>query len=215
MGFNSAFCEYPLQAAVKGDEEQAAEAYDSLQTDPELGDLVTTHGPLYLDPSDDLFRRLVHSVVGQQVSVASASAIRRRLFDTVEVTPSGVLAADTQVLRDAGLSAMKAEYVTAVATVFDREGYCKESLATAPNEEIVDTLTAIRGVGPWTAEMQLLFTFGRPDVLPVGDLGVRRGIERLLGADLTRTEMRTRAEQWAPYRSYASLYLWRTVDGEE
>lgn len=200
---------------MNGDQEQAEEAYDHLHTDPQIGDLVKEHGALRLDPSDDLFRRLIRSIGSQQVSVASAEAIRQRLFDTVEMTPKGVLGTDQQVLKDAGLSEMKAEYVREVAKAFDQEGYSKGCFATHSNEEIVDTLTEIKGVGPWTAEMQLLFTFGRPDVFPVGDLGIRRGVERLSDEELTRAEMRDRAEPWAPYRSYASLHLWRIVDGGE
>lgn len=200
---------------MNGDQEQAQEAYNHLQTDPKIGGLVDEHGPLHLDPSDDLFQRLVRSIISQQVSVASAEAIRQRLFDTVEITPKGIRGTDQQVLMEAGLSEMKAEYVREVAKTFDDEGYSKELFATYSNKEIVDTLTEIKGVGPWTAEMQLLFTFGRPDVFPVGDLGIRRGIEHLFDEELTRAEMRDLAEPWAPYRSYASLYLWRIVDGGE
>ena len=200
---------------MNGDEEQAQDAHDHLLTDPEIGGLVDEHGPLYLNPSEDLFWRLVRSIISQQVSVASAEAIRQRLFDTVEITPEGVLGTDQQVLREAGLSEMKAEYITEVAKTFDRKGYSKESFATQSNEEIVDALTEIKGVGPWTAEMQLLFTFGRPDIFPVGDLGIRRGVEDLFDEELTRAEIRERAEAWRPYRSYASLYLWRIVDGGE
>lgn len=199
---------------MNGDQEQAQDAYDHLQTDPQMGDLVNEHGPLQLNPSDDLFRRLIRSIVSQQVSVASAEAIRQRLFDTVEITPRGILGTDQQVLKEAGLSEMKAEYIREVAKTFDQKGYNKDFFATHSNEEIVDTLTEIKGVGPWTAEMQLLFTFGRPDVFPVGDLGIRRGVGRLFDEELTRAEMRDRAEPWAPYRSYASLHLWRVVDGD-
>jgi DNA-3-methyladenine glycosylase II len=183
-----------------------------LREDDYLAPLVAEHGPLTLDPADDLFERLVVSILRQQVSMASAAATRERLFEAVEVTPEGILAADPAVLKDAGLSRQKTRYVREVAETFDAEGYDKAHFADATSEEIRAALTEITGVGEWTANMQLLFTFGRPDVFPVGDLGIRKGMETLFGEDLSRAEMRDRAERWAPYRSYASLYLWRVEE---
>ncbi len=188
------------------------EAAARLREDDALGSVVERHGPLALDPSDDLYRRLVVSILRQQVSMASAAATRERLFDAIEVTPEGVLAADEETLREAGLSRQKTRYVRAAAETFREEGYDKAYLAEMTDKEIVETLTAITGVGPWTARMQLLFTFGRPDVFPVGDLGVRKGMQTLFGADLSRAEMVAEAERWQPYRSYASLYLWRVEE---
>jgi DNA-3-methyladenine glycosylase II len=185
------------------------EAAATLGADEALGPVVERHGPLALDPGDDLYRRLVVSILRQQVSMASAAATRERLFDAIEVTPEGVLAADEATLRGAGLSRQKARYVRAAAETFLEEGYDKVYFADMSDGEIVETLTAITGVGPWTARMQLLFTFGRPDVFPVGDLGVRKGMRTLLDAELSREEMVTTAERWQPYRSYAALYLWR------
>jgi DNA-3-methyladenine glycosylase II len=185
------------------------EAADALRGDSALGPLVERHGPLGLDPSDDLYRRLVVSILRQQVSMASAAATRERLFDAVEITPGGVLAADESTLRDAGLSRQKTRYVRAAARAFREHGYDKAHFEGMPDEEVVATLTDITGVGPWTARMQLLFTFGRPDVFPVGDLGVRKGMSAIFGDGMDREEMVTEAERWRPYRSYASLYLWR------
>lgn len=192
-----------------GADTTVAEATDFLRSDSALEPVVEEYGPLGLDPAADLFERLVVSILRQQVSMASAAAIRERLFEAVEITPEGVLAAHEETLREAGLSRQKARYVRAIAETFLEEGYDKEHFADASDEEIVEALTAITGVGPWTARMQLLFTFGRPDVFPVGDLGVRKGMKRLFDDDMTRAEMVAEAERWAPYRSYASLYLWR------
>jgi len=187
------------------------EAAAMLRADDALGPVVERHGPLALDPSDDLYRRLVVSILRQQVSMASAAATRERLFDAVEVTPEGILAADEATLCEAGLSRQKTRYVRAAAETFREAGYDKAYLADMTDEEIVATLTDITGVGPWTARMQLLFTFGRPDVFPVGDLGVRKGMRTLLG-DMDREGMIAEAERWRPYRSYASLYLWRVEE---
>jgi len=184
----------------------------ALREDPYLGPLVETHGPVSVEPADDFFARFVTSILRQQVSMASAAATRERLFDAVTVTPEGILDADPEVLRDAGLSAAKTDYVRNVAEAFVEEDYTRSYFTGMTDAEVVAELTAIKGVGEWTANMQLMFSLGRPDVFPVGDLGIRTGMEALYGEDLTRAEMVERAERWAPYRSYASRYLWRAED---
>ena len=183
-----------------------------LRTDEYLGPLVETHGPLTLEPADDLFRRLVVSVLRQQVSMDAAAAIRERLFDAVDPTPDAVLAAEEATLREAGVSAAKTRYLRSLATAWREQDWSRERFAALDDDAVREELTAVTGVGPWTAKMFLLFGLGRPDVFPVGDLGVRKGMGRVFDAELTRAEMRTRAERWAPYRSYASLHLWRTGD---
>ncbi|MFC7076499.1 DNA-3-methyladenine glycosylase family protein [Haloarcula halophila] len=186
--------------------------HEQLRSDEYLGPLVDHHGDLTLDPADDLFQRLVTSILRQQVSMASAAATRERLFEAIEVTPEGVQAADDQLLKDAGLSRQKTRYVNAVADAFLEEGYSRESLAEMDDDAVRAELTAITGVGEWTANMQLLFSLGRPDVFPVGDLGIRKGFETVVGEGYDRAEMATFAQRWAPYRSYASLYLWRAEE---
>ncbi|RLM42607.1 DNA-3-methyladenine glycosylase 2 family protein [Haloarcula sp. Atlit-47R] len=186
--------------------------HEALRADPDIGPLVETHGELTLDPASDLFERLVVSILRQQVSMASAAATRERLFDAVTVTPAGIREADDEVLRDAGLSRQKTRYVNEVADTFLDHGYSLETFADASDEEIREALTAITGVGDWTANMQLLFAFGREDVFPVGDLGIRKGFEAVVGEGYSRAEMREYAERWSPYRSYASLYLWRASE---
>jgi DNA-3-methyladenine glycosylase II len=188
------------------------EAAGRLRADDDLGPLVAEYGPLALDPAEDAFERLVVSILRQQVSMDAAAAIRDRLFDRIEVTPAGVLAADTETLTDAGLSAAKVEYVREAARTFRAEGYDRAAFSDHTDEAVVDELTDIRGVGPWTAKMFLMFALGRADVFPVEDLGVRRGMEAVVG-ELTRAEMRAHAERWQPYRSYAALYLWRAYEG--
>jgi DNA-3-methyladenine glycosylase II len=184
------------------------DAIDALWTDPDLRPLIERHGHLSITPADDFFARFVVSVLRQQVSMAAAAATRDRLFEAVEVTPAGILAADDATLRDAGLSRQKTRYVNNVAEAFQDRGYSVESFADTPDDAVIDELTSITGVGTWTARMQLLFSLGRPDVFPVGDLGIRNGMRALYG-DLDHEAMVDRAERWAPYRSYASLYLWR------
>jgi DNA-3-methyladenine glycosylase II len=184
------------------------EAIVALRADPDLRPLIERHGHLTIEPADDFFARFVVSILRQQVSMASAAATRDRLFEAIEVTPAGILAADDATLRDVGLSRQKTRYVNNVAEVFRNRGYTLDSFSGMDDDAVVDELTSITGVGDWTARMQLLFSLGRPDVFPVGDLGIRKGMRALYG-DLDRETMVERAERWAPYRSYASLYLWR------
>ncbi|NHN40184.1 DNA-3-methyladenine glycosylase 2 family protein [Halorubellus sp. JP-L1] len=190
-----------------------------LRADEYLGPAVAEHGELSVETAEDLFERLVVSILRQQVSMASAAATRERLFDAVDVTPDGIRAADDDVLRDVGLSRQKTRYVNAVAETFAERGYSVDHFADWDDDAVREALTSITGVGDWTANMQLLFALGREDVFPVGDLGVRKGMRRVFpdGDDLSRSEMVGRAERWKPYRSYATLYLWRieedVVDG--
>ena len=183
-----------------------------LRTDPAMARLVDAHGPLTVEPAEDPFERLCVSIVNQQLSTASADAIRERLFERLggTVTPDAVLAAEEETLREAGLSATKVEYLRSAAEAFRGGGLSRDRLAERSNDEIADELTGIRGVGEWTADMFLISVMGREDVLPLGDLAVRRGFEQVYGdgESMDRDEMRAVAEQWRPYRSYGTRYLW-------
>jgi len=189
-----------------------SDPHETLAADEYLGPLVERHGPLTIEPATDFFQRFVVSVLRQQVSMASAAATRERLFEAIEVTPEGVLAADDAALRDAGLSRQKTRYVNNIAEAFADGRVSRDALAGLSDDAVRDVLTEITGVGTWTANMQLMFSLGREDVFPVGDLGIRKGMESVFGEELTRGEMRTKAERWAPYRSSASLYLWRAEE---
>jgi DNA-3-methyladenine glycosylase II len=185
-----------------------------LTDDPRLGPLVAEHGPLELEPAEDLYRRLVVSLSRQQVSMDAAAAIEERLFDRFEVTPAAMLAADPADLQAVGLSVVKSEYVRAAARAFRDREWDHDYFTGMDDDAVRAELTEVRGIGPWTADMVLMFGLGREDVFPVGDLGIRKGMRALFDAELSRPEMRTRAAEWAPYRSYASLYLWRAVEDE-
>lgn len=191
----------------------AEEAMSVLRQDTALEPYISDHGPLSLEPAEDLYERLVVSLIRQQVSMDAAAAIRERLFEEYDATPETMAAADPERLAAAGLSEAKVEYVKATADAFLDQGYSREFFQEMDDEEVLEELTAIRGVGPWTGKMFLMFGLGRQDVFPVEDLGVRRGIELVCETEMTRGEMKDRATEWAPYRSYASLYLWRAYEG--
>ncbi|MFT4880788.1 MAG: DNA-3-methyladenine glycosylase II [Salinirussus sp.] len=191
----------------------SADAVTHLRTDSDLAPLIEEHGPLSLEPADDPFRRLVVSLTRQQVSMAAATAVEERLFDAVDVSPDGLLAAEESTLRDAGLSRQKTEYVRAVARAWRERDYDRGFFEGMDDEAVTAELTRVHGVGTWTAKMFLLFALGRPDVFPVEDLGVRRGMAEVCGQEMSREEMRERAAAWRPYRSYASRYLWLAYEG--
>ncbi len=187
------------------------DAIATLRTDPAMAELLDSHDP-YSERSWSEYERLCISIINQQLSTASAKAVKERVFDLLDhdVTPENVLAAAEDDLRDAGLSRTKVEYVKNAARAFQRDDYTKSGLADCSDEEVIDRLTEIKGVGDWTARMYLLFVLEREDVLPLGDLAVRRGIEQIYndGEELTRAEMREIAEAWRPYRSVATRYIW-------
>ncbi|MFP4627003.1 MAG: DNA-3-methyladenine glycosylase family protein [Natronomonas sp.] len=195
-----------------------SDPHDVLREDPVMADLVDRHGPIEVSPVEDEFRRLCTSIINQQLSTASASAVRKRVFDTLEghVEPETVLAADRSALKDAGLSDAKVEYVRNVAEAFSEQDLSREGLSGHSNDEVIEALTQIRGVGEWTARMYLIFALARPDVLPLGDLGVRNGIQQIYanGEELSRSEMRSIAEPWRPYRSYGTRYIWREYESD-
>ncbi len=180
-----------------------------------------------LGPLDDEKRRrgrplepygaLVRSIVGQQLSTKAAATIYERviqLFGGRTPTPAELLAADPEQVRAAGLSRPKVAYLRSLAEHVESGELQLERLGELSDEEVAEQLTAVKGLGQWTADMFLIFHLGRPDVLPVGDLGVRRAVERAYGLpDLPDAAQLTEmAEPWRPNRSLASLYLWRSLD---
>ncbi len=196
------------------DDEVAA----TLRQDPVMDRLIEQFGRLTVEPAENPFRRLCVSILNQQLSTASAAAIRERAFDVIgdEVTPARVLAADPDRLAEAGVSRTKIEYLRSVAEAFETgdPALTQEALADRDDEAVVEALTRIHGVGEWTARMYLIFALGRENVLPLGDLAVRKGIEALYadGDDLSRAEMREIAEAWRPYRSYGTRYVWAAYE---
>jgi DNA-3-methyladenine glycosylase II len=195
----------------------ADDAERVLRDDPVMAEIVERHDP-HTERDWSEFERLAISINNQQLSTASAAAVRERFFEVLdhEVTPESVLAADEDELHDAGLSRMKIDYLRNAARAFQEEDLSREGMADRTEEEVIEQLTEIKGVGEWTARMYLLFILERPDVLPLGDLAVRKGIQQLYGdgEELSRDEMREIAEQWRPHRSAATRYIWAEYESE-
>ena len=159
----------------------------------------------------------MRSIAGQQLSVLAARAIWRKLiarFDGRTPTPQEILADDPDALRAAaGFSRAKVAYLRSLAEHVLAGELELDRLAELPDEEVIRELTAVKGIGEWTAHMFLMFTLHRPDVLPTGDLGVRNAVQRAYGLEAPPkpAEMQALAEPWRPYRTRACLYLWRSL----
>jgi DNA-3-methyladenine glycosylase II len=165
----------------------------------------------------DAYGALVRSIVGQQISTKAARAIFERLvalFGGRTPTPKELLASDPEELRGVGLSRAKVAFLRDLAEHVEDGELRLEDLAELPDDEVASQLIAVKGLGPWTVDMFMIFHLGRPDILPVGDLGIRRAAQLLHGMQElpTPAELTTLAEPWRPYRSLASLYLWRSLD---
>ena len=182
-----------------------------LKQDPVLAQLIDNHQPIELLPHPDPFERLIISVINEQLSIASARAIRNRLFERFEITPTSILNANKDDLKSTGLSAQKVDYIFNISLAF-KEGLSAEKLRSMADEEVIETLTEIRGVGVWTAKMFLIFVLAREDIFPTEDLGIRKAMQKLYPSLDTPPKMIEKAEDWRPYRSYASRYLWTAVD---
>jgi DNA-3-methyladenine glycosylase II len=192
------------------------------EADPRLGDLIARAGPFTMrpEPAQSMFAALVEAIVNQQLSGRAAATILGRVVALYRPRrfprPQDLLDTPPERLRAAGLSAAKVLAVRDLAArMLDGTVPPMARVRRMADEEIIERLTIVRGVGRWTVEMLLLFRLGRPDVLPLGDLGVRMGFARAFSRRVLSDPLvlSRRAERWRPYRSVASWYLWRALDG--
>jgi DNA-3-methyladenine glycosylase II len=182
-----------------------------------LGELIGRVGPCHLAPraAGTHFQALTRSIVYQQLAGAAAATIHGRVVELLgDVTPERMLAASDDSLRGAGLSRQKMSYLRDLAHQSLTGTLPIGRLHRLDDDDVIRTLSTVRGIGRWTAQMFLIFRLGRPDVLPELDLGVRKGarITYRMRSLPTTKRLATMGARWAPYRSYASWYLWRAVD---
>jgi DNA-3-methyladenine glycosylase II len=192
-----------------------------MRRDPVMRALILQHGPCGLADNQhtDPFKALVHAIMSQQLSNKAAATIARRfneLFGGSFPTPRQVLDMPTAQLRSVGLSTMKASFIHDLARRVDEGSLRLDALNTMADEDVVAALTEVKGIGRWTAEMFLMFRLQRPDVLPVGDLGIVNAIKKQYGLRKTPTPARMikLGESWRPYRSIACWYLWASLDNK-
>lgn len=187
--------------------------------DKKLAPVIRASGPCRLRPHSDHYGELVGSVVGQQLSTKAAATIWRRVLDLFSgkmPTPQQLIKIEDQQLRDVGLSWAKVGYVKDLAQHIIDGRLDLEHISTMPNVRLIEQLTAVKGIGEWSAHMFMVFGLGRLDILPVGDLGIRKATQQLYGLkslpDPAQIITIANKNNWHPYESVASWYLWQSLD---
>jgi len=185
--------------------------------DPVLRGLIRTHGLPRFRPHENYFPTLVNAIISQQISSRAADSISRKLLEALGgvFDPRIMAEIPDELLRGAGISPQKLGYLRSLTTHVLENTLRLDDLGSLSDDEVIAELTAVKGIGVWTAHMFLIFSLGRLDVLPTGDLGVQRGMQVAYGLESSPKprEMERLAEEkgWAPYRSIASWYMWRVV----
>jgi DNA-3-methyladenine glycosylase II len=188
------------------------------KTDPVLGRIIEKVGPYRIGFREPTFATLVRSIVYQQLSGKVAIVIFNRLLEAAgpELTPEAVLKLRPAKLRSIGLSKQKSAYILDLARRTRAGSVAFDNIHQLSDEEVIEHLTAVKGIGVWTAHMFLIFALRRTDILPTGDLGVRTAIRRAYELpDLPKpAEVEALARAWRPYCSVAAWYLWRSLDNQ-
>ena len=184
--------------------------------DPALAGLLQQLEPIEITLQEDFFVSIASAIVGQQLSNRVAEVLWERLTALLEdgVTPSNLQSLDDEQLRGIGISYAKIKYLKALSTAVLDRTLELDRLHTLDDDEIVRQLTRIKGIGPWTAEMFLIFSMGRTDVFSVGDGGLQRAVKWLFQMEQIpgKDELIRISDRWRPYRTTAALYLWRAID---
>jgi len=186
-----------------------------LAVDPALGKIIKRCGREKLVARNDGFFSLARSIVGQQISVKAAQSIWNKLEQEIgEISPERIIKKTALELRKCGVTRQKANYLLDLSHHFMEGNLKEQNWRELDDDEVKSLVTQIKGIGPWTAEMFLMFHLLRPDILPVGDVGIQKAMKLHFNEDkqMTAEEMISRAEPWRPWRSVASWYLWRSLD---
>jgi DNA-3-methyladenine glycosylase II len=183
--------------------------------DPVMSGIIRAFPRIALTSRGEPFQTLVRSIVGQQISVKAAASIWGRLVLTApQMRPDQILVIGSERLLACGLSRRKVEYITDLAHRFSEEAIRPAEWMHMDDERVIAELVQVRGIGRWTAEMFLMFNLLRPDVLPLDDLGLQKAVSLhyFLDMSVSRDAIRAIAEDWRPWRSVATWYLWRSLD---
>jgi DNA-3-methyladenine glycosylase II len=186
-----------------------------MKRDRILRKLIPQFGDMHLMARGEAFSTLARAIVGQQISVKAADTVWQRFLEVCpKCTPAQVLKAGPEMLSTCGLSKRKAEYVLDLADYFKVKRTHADRWTEMDDEEVISELIQIRGIGRWTAEMFLIFNLLRPNVLPLDDLGLQKGISinYFSGEPVSRSDVREVAANWEPWRTVATWYLWRSLN---
>jgi len=187
--------------------------------DKRMEKLIDKFGPPNFNLMNNYYESLVRSIVYQQLSGKAASTIYERFLDLfvfdIYPEPKDILAVSIETLRSAGLSYQKVNYIRDLSEKWQDGTMNLTNIDSMTDEEISSELIKVKGIGQWTADMFLMFTLGRPDVFPFGDLGIQKGVMIITNMNRlpTQKEMERKTKKWQPYRTVAAWYLWKLVDG--
>lgn len=193
------------------------EEYEGLKTKDEKMKRAMEKLPMYeREVDDDLFRSLINNIVGQQISMKAADTVWKRFLDHFkEITPLKLYEADLTEIQSLGISMRKASYIQKTAEKVHKKIVDLDALWTMDDQEVADTLVTLNGIGPWTAEMIMIFSMGRKDIMSYGDLAIRRGLMLLYGhEEISKELFQKYQERFSPYGTLASLYLWEISSGK-
>ena len=189
-----------------------------LSRDKDLKTLIDHFGVITLKRRRNYFKSLLRSIIHQQLSGKAARTIENRFLELYNgnryPTPEDVLKTPAEAIQNVGISRMKTEYIRGLAKIIDDGEIRLDKLTELSNDEVGNVLKEVKGIGQWTVDMFLIFSLNRPDVFPLNDLGIQKGLMLLLGRqkNLSRESMLSHSKKWKPYRTLASLYLWKIVD---
>ncbi len=189
-----------------------------LSRDKDLKTLIDHFGVITLKRRRNYFKSLLRSIIHQQLSGKAAGTIENRFLELYNgnryPTSEEVLKTPAEAIQNVGISRMKTEYIRGLAKIIDDGDIRLEKLSELSNDEVGNVLKEVKGIGQWTVDMFLIFSLNRPDIFPLNDLGIQKGLMLLLGRQkiLSRESMLSHSKKWKPYRTLASLYLWKIVD---
>ena len=187
-----------------------------LKKDPKLAKIINQVGPFQIKITKNRYQSLIESIATQQLSGAAANSIMkkfRKLYNHKFPKPIDVINTSPQNLRKTGLSRMKIKYIKELSKKIENKKLDLKTISNLTDDEVINHLTEVKGIGRWTAEMFLIFSLGRLDVLPVDDLGLKKGIQLMFSLnELPKgEEIEELAQKWRPYRTVATWYLWKSL----
>ena len=180
--------------------------------DKKLNNIITSAGNVYLETSKDPFVTLFNSILGQQISVAAAESIKKRIVSKYKITPKSFSKATIDDLRNCGLSRMKIKYLKDLSSKVLNQEILFDEIKLQDDNEVIKNLTKVNGIGNWTAEMFMIFHLGRPNILPIKDIGIINSLVKIYGEDKKNINFEKYFLLWSPWNTVASWYLWRNID---
>lgn len=181
------------------------------ESDPILGAAIDRIGFVKREVNPDIFSALISSIISQQISTKAAITVKNRLLELVgEIKPENIIKLDLEEIQKCGMSMRKADYINSIAEAVINKAVDLNNLNKLSDGEVIKELTKLKGVGEWTAEMLLIHSLQRPNVLSFKDLGIRRGLMRLYSLDhISKDEFEVYRNRYSPYNTVASIYLWK------